>query len=287
MAFLDATSRSYGTADALLDVPPVNYHWGDVVNAGFTALAQENDAEKIRPIWTDVKMLTRDEQSGEISETYADSYGILELSVPGEHEELMKTLYDMWDWLFWMDLSNKGYMDQELNKTAYIDEPSQVLTMRLKNIKRTFEIPDVFYMDRYLKENKTFALDTQDKMGMAMKAIAQGKEAMKDLNKFVSPSDSLVHDKSFLMREVIERDEKKIARVKADALWRKHEASVGTEDYFPYLPGQLDGLAELNQEEEKVVKAVQAHIDLFRRKLNLIEQTMSREFVLDQKATDT
>ncbi|EON98617.1 putative ubiquitin interaction motif protein [Phaeoacremonium minimum UCRPA7] len=280
MAFLDFTDRSYGTADVLADLKIVSGGWGggDYEPTFLRVLKETNGDDKTRPLWTYLKVVSLQDAPDPETESL-DEYGMLELKVPDDQTESVTSLYNLWDLLYWIDPGTSDAEDEEPAKMAYVTEAPEVLTMRINGAVSSIDIPETFYLDRYMESNKWKAATIQTKICRVHRALAKAKEVENRITKWISPQDGKEWDRTMLINKVIERDEKEIRRVKALALWRKHEECNASDDPFPYLPhlpAQLDDLVELNEQEETVLKHYEAHIDIHKQKLADIERKLNR-----------
>ena len=287
MAFLDSTDRSYGTADVLAGLKIVGGDWGgaDYEPSFLRVLKETNGNDKTRPLWTYVKVVSLQDAPDSDSES-VDEYGMLDLKVPDGQPESVNNLYDLWDLLYWIDPGTSDDVDEEPSRMAYITDAPEVLTMRINGAVSSIDIPETFYLDRYMESNKWKAAAIQTKTCRVHKALAQAKQIEDRITKWTNPRDGKEWDRSVLLKKVIERDEKSIWRVKARALWRKHEQCSGTENEFPYLPNlstQLEHLAELNEEEEVALDHYKAHIELNKVKLADIDAKLKRKYLSSEE----
>ncbi|KAL1862553.1 hypothetical protein Daus18300_008512 [Diaporthe australafricana] len=281
MAFLDATQRSYGTADSLCESPLMKNIWGDHVVQFYQNLYLKAGSQIVRStMWTLVRFQAGvDEEAPAPMTPPTSEFGILEFRVPNELSDVLHSLYSSWDALFWInqDTELSGFPHEESERTAYMENPSEVLTMRIKLEDHRIEIPETFYIDRYLEKNLGTARILKSQMFQVWQALAKSKDAENKITKWKDPTDVWKeYDKIAMTKTVIAKVENQIWKVRANALWRKHEQSVGTEDEIPYLPSELSHLAELNEEEDQTVKVFESQIDLARRKLANIDQQLAR-----------
>lgn len=283
MAFLDITDRSYGTADVLADLKIISGGWGsgDYEPTFLRVLKETNGDDKTRPLWTYLKLASMQEIPDSDTDS-VDEYGMLDLKVPDGPSEGVTSLYNLWDLLYWIEPGTTDAEDEEPAKMAYITAAPEVLTMRINGAVSSIDIPETFYLDRYIESNKEKAATIQAKICRVHGALAKAKEVENHITKWTSPRDGSEWDRSLLINKVIERDEKEIWRVKARALWRKHEECNASGDPFPYLPhlpAQLDNLIELTEREEAVIKHYEAQIDISKEKLSLIDRRLNRKYL--------
>lgn len=280
MAFLDDTQRSYGTADSLCESPVLKNSWGDPMVHFYQNLYFKAGSEVVRStMWTLVRFESGVDDVHVPTTPPTSEFGIIEFRVPDELSDVLHSLYSLWDGLFWIDQSSElsGFPREESEQTAYMENPSEVLTMRIKLENHRIEIPETFYIDRYLEKNLGTARILKSQMFQLWQALAQSKDAERKITKWKDPADTWKeYDKIALTRKVIAKVENQIWKVKANALWRKHEQSVGTEDEIPYLPAELNHLAELNEKEIETMKIFQSQLDVAKRKLVNIDQQLAR-----------
>ncbi|KAK7698951.1 hypothetical protein SLS64_012006 [Diaporthe eres] len=280
MAFLDSTQRSYGTADSMCESPLMKSTWGDPVVQFYQNLYLKAGSQIVRStMWTLVRFESGTDEVPAPMTPPTSEFGIIEFRVPNELSDVLHSLYSSWDALFWINQESElsGFPHEESERTAYMENPAEVLTMRIKLEDHRIEIPETFYIDRYLEKNLGTARILKSQMFQIWQALAKSKEAENKITKWKDPADVWKeYDKITLTKKVIAKVENQIWKVRANALWRKHEQSVGTEDEIPYLPTELNHLAELNEEEDKTVKVFESQIDLARRKLENIDQQLAR-----------
>lgn len=274
MALLDATDRSYGTADLLCESPLMKNAWGDHLVRLYESLYTKTEPPLNLTAWNLLR-LESDTEEASINEV-----GILELGVPDELAEVLHNLYSLWDAILWInqETDNPVHPEEEPSRLGYVERPAEVLTMRIKLENHRIEIPETFYIDRYLGTNLETARSLKSDMLRIWEALKRGKDAERRITKWQDPKNIWAqHDRTVLIKKVIEKVENQIWRVKANALWRKYEESIGTKDEIPYLPKQLIHLAELNEEEDKMMRHFEAEMRLAKHRLAQIDQQLSRK----------
>ncbi|KAJ0114905.1 hypothetical protein J7T55_004647 [Diaporthe amygdali] len=280
MAFLDDTQRSYGTADSLCESPLMKNVWGDHVVQFYQNLYLKAGSQIVRStMWTLVRFESGADEIPAPMTPPTSEFGILEFRVPNELSDVLHSLYSSWDALFWInqDTELSCFPQDESERTAYMENPAEVLTMRIKLEDHRIEIPETFYIDRYLEKNLGTARILKSQMFQIWQALAKSKDAENKITKWKDPTNAWKeYDKIALTKKVIANVENQIWKVRANALWRKHEQSVGTEDEIPYLPSELNHLAELNEDESKTVEVFESEIEVARRKLVKIDQQLAR-----------
>lgn len=156
MAFLDKTDRSYGSAEALANLPLVK-KWPrsslDVESAvleSFKDITQNESKTK--------KLFSRGVNGPE--ELASQEFAILQLPLPPK-ESLFETLYDISDDVMWEASSF------DINNSPYLTHIAEVITFRFtdwdESKKKGVIVPAVWYPDRYLETGRQAALDMRMK----------------------------------------------------------------------------------------------------------------------------
>jgi len=275
IAFLDATDRSYGTADSLSSLSCLRTTWDTPVETMFLRkLNLEAHVDVEMPLWNRVDILSLKKDPEVESQ---DEYGILELNVPREQPEMATNLYDLWDLVFWIDTAASDADDEPL-KMAYLTDAADVQIMRINGVAQPIDIPRVFYIDRYLKENEQKARSIQNTKRMGYLALAKAKELERRITKWIDPEDGTERDHINMIKRVIARDEDRIRQVKGKALWRQHEEAGDASS--PYL-ATLSNIAnvQLNEDEEKVVKHYKTHIKTYKQRLAVIGEKLASKLL--------
>lgn len=267
VAFLDNTDRSYGTADGLsLTTSLKDVSWDPIVRF-YESLFNSSNAREIPRMWTNVKI-----ESGELG-SRPQEFAILEFRVPNDTPDFLRNLYGQWDWIFWLNQESaiSKCPDEDVDQIASIQVPSQVLTIRVTTDGPQIEIPETLYIDRYLDSNLDMARTMQRKTLQMWRAIERANERENTVTKWQDPQNWQLRDRRNMSQNVISQSKDQIWQIRANALWRMYEKSVGTDEYIPYLPNELSHIAELNEEETKAVKHFEAEIELARLRLREID----------------
>jgi hypothetical protein len=155
MAFLDGTTRSYGSADVLVDLDCYRNYKSDSDLSKFfqtwerAALELAPD-EPLTQIFSSVGMKNLSDSRGQISHK---EFGCLEPN----HRPGQETLYDTLDTAIWCDNADLPLDD------VWIERAAPIFTMRLhdpetnpvrKRDRVEVRIPAVWYPDRYLESCK-------------------------------------------------------------------------------------------------------------------------------------
>jgi hypothetical protein len=157
MAFLSKTDRSYGSAEALANLPAVEEierrHWGTIDKEAMVLNA-----------W---KKAFEDRETGQIGKVFSlgvsgdgreetTHFAILDLALP-QKDSGAETLYDIADKVLWPQTDQ----DTNLSNCAYLEHIGEVIAFRLERDEdsSSVEIPPVWYPDRYLKSGRDAALN--------------------------------------------------------------------------------------------------------------------------------
>ncbi|ROV91178.1 hypothetical protein VSDG_07871 [Cytospora chrysosperma] len=273
MAFLDATERTYGTADLLCESPMMKNIWGDYVVRLYQSLYIKTEPPLNFTSWNLLRL------ESDVEDPTTNEVGILEFNVPNELSEVLTSLYSLWDAVLWLNQETElsAFPEEESTRLGYVERPAEVLTIRIKLEGHSIEVPETFYIDRYLEANLETARALKSNMFRVWEALKRAKVAEKKITKWHDPKNVWVElDKTVMINKVIEKVENQIWHIRAKALWRKYEESIGTKEEIPYLPKQLIHLAELNEAEDEMMKHFEAEMQLAKRRLAQIDQQLAR-----------
>lgn len=170
IAFLDKTERSYGSAEALLNMPALKgADAADVELKFFEAWKQaclKSDQSSLVPfIFTEAVQPGLNESSPVLSKYFA----MLDLELPSPNsEEEMDTIYDLADQALW---SSSG---DDVRSSAYLSHLGDVIAFRIGGSSdecKMVRIPATWYPDRYLEGNRKASLDMRKEKAAIMKGI--------------------------------------------------------------------------------------------------------------------
>jgi hypothetical protein len=179
---------------------------------------------------------------------------------------------------------------------AVITKLPEVISVSISadGLPAPFEVPEAFYVDRYLPEHRAEMVKLQMDMYAARQALERAKGMEQHLTQWVPPGGGAAVDRRSLARTVIERDRKRLWQLQAAALWRTHEELRGTGGEINYIPGSGGGggggaedattttppapapVVELTPEEETLKRHYEAHIHLHEAKLETIDAKLKR-----------
>lgn len=157
MAFLDKTERSYGSADALANMNEVmrahRYHntMEAAALAAWKQLFEEESHNIVKKVFS--KGVESPDQEDVPQGT---EFAMLDLQLPPEDSDL-ETFYDIADDLLWPNL-----LIREVDQCPYLSHVADVIAFRFEgNVEsyKKFDIPAIWYPDRYLKEGREAALE--------------------------------------------------------------------------------------------------------------------------------
>lgn len=279
IAFLDLTDRSYGTADSLCENQLIKSAWGDPILRFYESLYNCSNSHELPRMWTTVTI------DNTLGESRPQEFAILDFRIPEDAPDVLRNLYSQWDYLFWIHQEN-GWQDWEAlqdkmpSQIASIQTPAQIMTMRIQvdGTGQAIEVPEILYIDRYLESNVESARSMQHTMFRTWKVHDVVKEKELKVLQWKNPETGQVFRKIDIAKKAIQKSEDEIWRIRANALWRMHEESIGTDDQIPYLPDEMNHLAQLNANEERAVKHFEAKIGLIKAMLAKIDRKLAREF---------
>lgn len=274
MAFLDNSDRAYGTADSLCENSLIKAVWGDPTVKLYESLYNSSPSQELIRMWTRAKV-----EDSTTEESRPQEFAILEFRIANDTPEMFCNLYSQWDCLFWLQQENSWaeQQDEVLGQIASIQVPAQVMTMRISTDGPAIEVPEVLYIDRYLESNVQTARKMQNKLFRMWKAIDLAREKEIEGTHWTNPKTGQTVDRTKLAKAVIDKSKTQIWRIRANALWRKHENSVGMPDEIPYLPEELSSLAELDEDEQKAISHYEAEIALANLTMAKLDQKLARK----------
>ncbi|RAH44397.1 uncharacterized protein BO95DRAFT_366309 [Aspergillus brunneoviolaceus CBS 621.78] len=176
VAFLDTTTRAFGSPDALASLQCISQHDRDSAVSRFLEAWQEaavraDQGNQLGTIFSTTGYNGPEEDMMEQKE-----FHLLEPLV--EHDP-GQTLYDVLDRAFWCDRP-----DQPLEE-VWLETLAEVLVMKLESSQKPIDVivPPVFYADRYMANSRDVAREFRtrrlqayekiDKLGKAIKRCSQ------------------------------------------------------------------------------------------------------------------
>ncbi|KAL8306372.1 hypothetical protein RB601_008944 [Gaeumannomyces tritici] len=253
VAFLDLTERSYGTADVLASLRVLKDDWGsDAVpeTKFFNTLKEHHSQDTISRLFWGVRIFSFS-SSGSAIDDEPDRFAVLEMRLNAGQYQKIETLYDAWDELYWIDVNSLSEDESSL-RTAAITEIGDVLTMTFGGeggLVRPLDIPETFYIDRYLAERCDESLEQQLEIRSLRRRLTEVDRLEFDLTKWWSRKDEQWKDKTSISRGVIEDRVAKEKDLRFTALRRRWFELVDTPEYFHFIPGYMDGKIKFTDTE--------------------------------------
>ncbi|KAK3995107.1 hypothetical protein QBC44DRAFT_33588 [Cladorrhinum sp. PSN332] len=286
MAFLDMSNRSYGTINTLagdtstrrsLMGSAPGFH-DDPEKEFFHQLAKELENRNIpdKTFISDVEVINYETTSVQ----GPDRFGILELSYPkdaGPHN-----LYNIWDLIFYADLHQTAQTPSD-GRMAWISKPSDVVTCRIQygdKLHNKVEIPEVFYLDRYLRSSSEQILEIQEDMIKAYRANEDYKQRDYQILNWTN-SAGVSFDREQLLKQALEKMEIKARRIISSVYWKQHMAARAQGGPVPeYLPARHEdlephhdwneGQANLSPHEQAAVDYLELQIQDLKTQLDKV-----------------
>lgn len=276
MGFLEATERAYGTADILARARgPEIKETGDVEKDFFQNFYEPQpgpDVRKRETLMSSVEIVSLDE----FSPQGGDRFGLLDLQVSKDLDPLPETIYNVLDWLFFVDL-RLAREDPSAARMAWMTGASEVFTCRFQGddgLPKPIDIPETFYMDRYMKANGKKLQELQMDMVALLKAYDASIRKEEELIKWVNPQTNKAYDRRVIARAAARRCHEKIGLIRNRAFWRKHEQAPSTGEGEYYLPEHA-GEPSLLPEEATVIAHYEARIRELEAKAAEIDRVMN------------
>ncbi|KAL7625306.1 hypothetical protein AAE478_004522 [Parahypoxylon ruwenzoriense] len=249
MAFLDKTERSYGTVDSLVETKAIDPSHGawmpDVEDRLFDAIregASENPACDLGPMTTigtlvpcaelqsDAAQLEEGgDIDGAVDEDQDSPFIFLDIQLDEEQYGCVKTLYDALDHLLWSHALSLDRSFPENANYAVLSKAPEVITIRFGSagLVGPCEIPDVLYVDRYMRDRKHISLHFQKQL-RTLKSLQRLCWAAMEVRRRCRDTDSCVklhgvehpHDNIFCYCAIIEFCKKGMQRQVRAAQWR-------------------------------------------------------------------
>jgi hypothetical protein len=255
IAFLELTERAYGTADNLIRARhPDAQETGDAEKDFFQNFAEfeagEGNRGKRETLISSVEIVALDD----FTHQGGDRFGLLDLQVSKDTHPMHKNLYHVLDWLFFADL-RLAREDLGSTRMAWISQASEIFTCRFQkdeNLPVPLEVPETFYLDRYLKSNGEKLQELQVEMVALLKAYEANIEKEEELIKWVNRETNKAYDRRVLIKEAVNRYQQKLTRIKRRAFWRTHEQTPFEGEGEYYLQDHAGEPSLLPEESEAV-----------------------------------
>lgn len=157
MAFLDKTERSYGSADALANLPAVKRKFRGYESVEIAVMkAYRELLEDLDATGAIMKLFSVGVEGSD--QLDSEEFSILRMDLPPKNSD-QETLYDLADATLW------NLEPLELSNSPYLSHIGDVIAFQLggNSSCKGVEIPAVWYPDRYLESSRQAALDMRAK----------------------------------------------------------------------------------------------------------------------------
>lgn len=201
MAFLDSTDRSYGTVSVLFNLIPFPGFGPE--KQFYDQFAQRNPVA-VQPLYS--KVILSQVQDGE-DQNEEVSFGLLEVEHAKSEFQNIKTLYESIDHIIWGDLLAWGD-PAEGTKIAYFREMGEIFVINMTGDlpdPNSFEIPEVFYPERWLENRKEDALRMMKSWEQTKRAISILEAAELRLYEVRDEETGVIHDRRVLAEKATEQ----------------------------------------------------------------------------------
>ncbi|KAK4212105.1 hypothetical protein QBC37DRAFT_201991 [Rhypophila decipiens] len=272
VAFLDLSHRSYGTADILARCRLPNLQLdGESPESAFLINLKKATAPDIS---------TGDDAPGLDHWPHCFVWDI-----KADDMDDKQTIYDLWDTKFF----------REDDPVAPITCPPEVFVFRFGDQDgsedQKIEIPETFFIDRYLEKNRDKVLKSRQKLkeveGVFGKIYRREAE-LGELGEWVNPRTGKTLDRKVLLEKSIEDCRRRIASIRKRAVWREHEENRSAQhthahcqacDWDRYPPEddpQGRPEATLDPDEQKHVQFYEGKIRQMQKSLADIEHPLKK-----------
>ncbi|KAK4204324.1 hypothetical protein QBC40DRAFT_333718 [Triangularia verruculosa] len=288
MAFLEGTNRSYATADMLAQIPePEKYHFNDEEREFFRRFVYLTSAQGVDDelsAWR-YSVFTSEVEVAPIADSTAppafDQYCILDLLLPDNNYEARapKTLYDYLDLLFYPDAKQTA---EDINQgtLAMVSAESEIMTVRFAfEITTDIDIPEVFYLDRYLKANHERIVELSMDQITLFRTKKKATSTAESRGTFIPSSSDQPRSRQELAAATLKVLRGKIEKMRKHALWRNYDSAYETGQEAFYLPFSDD--EPLWSEQEK---RILAH---YNTRIEQLERVIARTDELTKKLKET
>lgn len=276
IGFLDATERSYGTADTLAEAKSMLHDGSGDAEKDFFGELNLDPSLTGAVFRTSFDALSMTDTP---SKTSHSSFTLLDSENPKEQLLMAENLYSIWDMIFYTRVVGSDE-DPEATQMAAITQPSEVLTFRFATdeLPTAIEIPETFYIDRYLSGHLDEMRQIQKELSDIHAAYQKSRELERNLTQWVNPKNGKSWDRRIMNKAGIKRCQERITQIRNRACWRGHEEvrAQGKDDEY-YLP-EHEGDPILLLEEAEAVANYEAQIQRLEASLADIDRVMTGEW---------
>lgn len=276
VAFMNFTTRSYGTADILAQSRSnIEGTTGNVERDFFEELDSDPEAGSVFRTSVEIVYLSEENSPGTLQ-----SFTLLDNQYRQEALRLAENLNNIWDMIFYADAGD----DPDTARMAMITDPGEIITCRWDGDEwpNPIQMPETFYIDRYLASNRDQMMEIQRKVADLSRRYQQNHEWEASLKMWFNPKTQTYEERLALNPAGIERCRNRIMRIKNLAQWRTHQEAVARGEQVMYIdslkkdPVLLPDETEAIKYYERQIQVLEAHDARFRR----IMTGAYREFTL-------
>jgi len=269
MAFLDDTHRSYGSIRVLAD--SVMSSTLGKERAFYDALI-ERSPQEIKPLCSTAVMTTiqGDSVEGEVA-----TFGIVEMEYAKDNYDQIKTLYEAWDHLLWVDALSWHSVDDG-NRMAMFTEMGEVVMAMLSSEgpENSIDIPEVWYPERYLTSRKDEARKLQEQWVFTKKALYKYLQLEYQYNNWTHPQTNRVQKRQAMLEAIIDVHKKQCQFLESRAIFRAVSASGFDEE----ANTDLNSLPwTFNEEEQRLYDDSMATLHKYEAELKNLETRLHSE----------
>ncbi|KAL2197638.1 hypothetical protein P885DRAFT_35894 [Corynascus similis CBS 632.67] len=145
------------------------------------------------------------------------------------------------------------------------------------------QVPETFYLDRYMKSNGEKVRELQREMVALVKAYDANLQKEERLVQWVNPQTNKVYDRRVITKAAINRCHEAIRKIRHRAYWRRHEQAPADGEGEYYLPEHV-GEPSLLPEEAQVIAHYEAKVTELENKLVEIERVMDELVIAERRA---
>ena len=288
-AFLDSTERSYGTADLLAGARDGS---GDPEKEFYETLTGEelsDNATALTSPFISVVETVPLIDKGEEEPPQSSSFSLFDIGLSRDAMSRADNIYNVLDIIFFLDMM---YSDDSLDfaKAAVLTKAADVIPIRFGGddpLVKMLEVPETFYLDRYMSAHFEKMRQVQIDMYKLMKASQKGAKLEQKLNKVVDPRTNTSYDREATYLRDIEAYKHQITVIKTNRQWLDHESaraelkkdSEEEPDDFYYLPNHAPE-PKLTDDERNRIEHIESLIAKCEEELRLRKARLASKLIL-------
>jgi hypothetical protein len=272
MAFLDETTRSYGSIRVLADLVPKTTI---VKERAFYEMLTERNPNVVGPLCSSAVMAPIE---GDIIDGDTARFGLVEMEYPRDNYDQIKTLYEAWDHLTWVDALS-WHSISEGCRMAVLTECGDVIGAQFTNEgpKDSIEIPEVWYPERYLASRKAEARTIQEHWAFTKRALYKGRQLEYHYTNWVNPKDDKVCKRRELLTGIVDEFRQHVKFLESHARFREFTKAGYDEESFPNLD---DVPLVLTDDEQDMHRKCVAVLDRYEAELAKLDRNLKSEWQL-------